>query len=58
MLNPYDMSVLRSKLNSGDPVDSSRAVYTLARHIEVLERRIAELERLVAELNAEKADRD
>jgi hypothetical protein len=58
MLNPYDMSVLRSKLNAGDPVDSSRAIYTLARHIETLEKRLAELELQIAELSSGKADRD
>jgi len=58
MLNPYDMAVLRSKLNSGDAVDPARAIYTLARHVETLERRIAEMERQLTELQAGKQDRD
>jgi hypothetical protein len=58
MLNPYEMTVLRAKLNSGDPVDPPRAIYTLSRHIDNLERRLAEIEKSISELQAGKKDRD
>jgi uncharacterized protein Yka (UPF0111/DUF47 family) len=53
MLNSYDMPLLRLKLNSGDPVDAGRAIYTLVKHIERLEDRLDQVEIELRKLKGE-----
>lgn len=50
MIVSYEMPVLRMKLNSSDPIEAPRAIYTLLRHIDALEEKMAELEKMVKEL--------
>jgi prefoldin subunit 5 len=47
------MPLLRLKLNSGDPVDAGRAIYTLVKQIERLEDKIDQIEKELKKLKGE-----
>ncbi|HEY3779713.1 MAG TPA: hypothetical protein VGL56_01425 [Fimbriimonadaceae bacterium] len=53
MLNSYDMPLLRLKLNSGDPIDADRAIFTLLRHIDRLDERVGAIEKELRQLKGE-----
>ena len=55
MIISYEMPVLRMKLNSADPIEAPRAIYTLLRHIDALEEKVLELEKEVRELQSKGA---